>query len=279
MVSAISHKLHTPPLTSADQNGAIGIFDSGVGGLSVARHVKELMPNESIVYIADSAYAPYGCKSAKAIEARSFEITQLLISKGVKAIVIACNTATVSAISRLREKFSLPIIGIEPGVKPAAQSHEKVAVLSTEQTSKSNQLATLIERFGNNTEVIVQPCPGLVEQVESLELNSNQTATLLHDYLTPLYKQQVTCIVLGCTHYPFLTEQIASFFDYDIEIIDTGAAVARETKRRLEQSDLLRSIEVIEKDVFYGTGTSHSLQTLLTQYWPQSFQVQTLARG
>ena len=184
----------------------IGIFDSGVGGLSVLKEIQRLMPHENLIYIADSAFAPYGNKPLEFIQQRCLDLTQCLIDQDVKAIVVACNTATATAISNLRIQFTLPIIAMEPGVKPAITATKTgiVGVLATENTLSSDQFTHLLHRYAKNVKVICQPCPGLVEQIEAGELESETTRQLIKQFATPLLSAGADTIVLGCTHYPLI---------------------------------------------------------------------------
>lgn len=219
----------------------IGVFDSGVGGLSVLRHMRALLPAENFFYVADSAYAPYGERTPEFICERSLHIANFLIGKGIKALVVACNTATAAAVQTLRERLTIPVIAMEPGVKPAVEMTRSnvVGVLATAGTLESARFFSLVNRYAGEVEIVTQPCAGLVERIEANDLNSVETLQLLRSYLDPLLKRGADVIVLGCTHYPFLREQIENIVGDNIAIIDTGSAVARELKRRLAQEELL----------------------------------------
>lgn len=218
----------------------IGIFDSGVGGLSVLRHIREELPHENLLYVADSAHAPYGGKSPREIQARSMALTEFLVGQGAKAIVVACNTATAAAIGLLREQFNLPVVGMEPAVKPAVMATRSgvVGVLATTGTLKSAQFAALLESYGKNVRVVTQGCPGLVECVERGELDTPETRELLLHYIEPLLAAGADTLVLGCTHYPFLRPLIEELTAGRVALIDTGAAVARQVRRRIEEAGL-----------------------------------------
>jgi glutamate racemase len=219
---------------------AVGVFDSGIGGISVLQHVRRLLPHEGLIYCADSLHAPYGSKSPEFIRARSHALARFLVGQGAKAIVVACNTATAAAIRDLREHFTLPVIGMEPAVKPAAAASKNgvVGVLATIGTLKSAQFAALLESYGRDVRVVTQACPGLVECVERGELDSAATDVLIAAYLQPLLAAGADAIVLGCTHYPFLREAILRQLPAGIALIDTGEAVARQLKRRLQEAGL-----------------------------------------
>jgi glutamate racemase len=220
---------------------SIGVFDSGIGGLSVVQALRKLLPNENIIYFADSANAPYGEKSEKFIQLRCRLSTQLLIDKNVKAIVVACNTATVSSIATLRDNHDLPIIGVEPGIKPATENSKAsvVGVLATTQTLQSHSFSRLANQLGDGTEILLQACPGLMEKVEKLEFDDVNTKQLIIKYMQPLVLAGVDQIVLGCTHYAFLLALIQQVAGPNVEIINTASAVAREVARRLTLTALL----------------------------------------
>ena len=253
-------------------SGPIGIFDSGIGGLSIATQIRNFLPNENIIYIADSLYAPYGEKSEEFIHKRCEQIFDFLISRGVKAIVIACNTATVSAIEKLRSSYSVPIIGVEPGVKPASLNSQSgvIGVLATSQTLKSDSFNKLALTNASNASIEIQPCPGLVEQVESLKLTTAETVNLVEQYLSPLIRKGADNIVLGCTHYAFLAPVIQKLAGPDIKIITTDIAVANETRRRLAESDLLS--QSIESGIneFFSSGLTIHVNKQLELLWSGS---------
>jgi len=219
----------------------IGVFDSGVGGISVLKHIRELLPNEDLLYFADSRHAPYGSKSPEFIRERAFALADFLIEKDAKALVVACNTATAAAIGALRERYSIPIIGMEPAVKPAAAATKSgvIGVLATVGTLKSAQFAALLESYGRGITVVTEGCPGLVECIERGELDTPETCKLLEGYIKPLLDAGADTIVLGCTHYPLVRPLIEEIAGLEITLVDTGAAVARQLKKRLTEQDLL----------------------------------------
>jgi glutamate racemase len=223
----------------------IGVFDSGVGGISVLKHIRTLMPHEDLLYLADSKHAPYGNKSPEFIRERAFTLSDFLIAQGAKALVIACNTATAAAIEALRKEYDsglpLPIIGMEPAIKPAAAATKTgvIGVLATVGTLKSAQFAALLESYGQNVAVVTEGCPGLVECIERGELATDETRRLLESYLKPLLDARADTIVLGCTHYPFVRPLIEEIVGEEITLIDTGAAVARQLQKRLNEQNLL----------------------------------------
>lgn len=219
----------------------IGVFDSGLGGLSVLAHLRAALPAEDFLYVADSAYAPYGMRSAEAIRARTFRIADFLVERGAKLLVVACNTATAAAVADLRQRHSLPVVAMEPGIKPAAELTRSgvIGVLATAGTLESARFFSLVSRYAGSADVITQPCPGLVERIESGDLDGAVTERLLRGYLEPLLARGADAIVLGCTHYPFLRPLVERIAGADIAVIDTGAAVAKEVMRRLQSENLL----------------------------------------
>jgi len=216
----------------------VGVFDSGVGGLSLLADVRALLPAENLLYAADSGHAPYGDKPQHVIIERSLAVTRFLLDQGAKAVVVACNTATSAAVRALRAEFTQPIVAMEPAIKPAvAGSRTRViGVLATTQTVAGDNIARLKERFGTGAEVLLQACPGLVERVEACELDGPRTRELVTRYVRPLVERGADTLVLGCTHYPFLMPLIGEIAGPGVSIMNPGPAVARELKRRLEAS-------------------------------------------
>ena len=250
----------------------IGIFDSGVGGLSVLRHLQQELPRERLLYVADSAHAPYGGKTMQEIQARSLALTGFLVGQGAKAIVVACNTATAAAIGLLRERFVLPVIGMEPAVKPAVAATRSgvVGVLATTGTLKSAQFAALLDHYGKNVRVVTQGCPGLVECVERGELDAPATRELLRGYIEPLLAEGADTLVLGCTHYPFLRSTIEALTEGRVTIIDTGAAVARQVRRRIEEAALATSDVVPGEVSFWTSGDPASGKKVIAALWGEA---------
>ena len=225
-----------------NNNGPIGVFDSGLGGLSVLRDMRTLLPAEDILYYADNAYCPYGLRSQPEIQERSRLITQLLIDRGAKAVVVACNTASSMAITDLRIHFpGLDIIGLEPAVKPAVKLTRsgKVGVLATPRTVAGERLRWLIETHAGGVEVHTVAAAGLVELVESGELSGPAVVGMLRPLLDPMIAAGVDVVVLGCTHYPFLRGSIESYMGPDVPVIDSGLAIARRTRHVLDAASLL----------------------------------------
>ena len=259
------------------KSSAIGVFDSGVGGLSVLRHIREVLPNERLIYVADSGHVPYGDKSREYIETRSLIIARFLQQQGADAIVIACNTASAAAAASLRSQFKLPIIAMEPAVKPAVAASRNgiVGVLATTGTLASARFAALLERYAGEGEIITQGCPGLVEQVEKGELNSPLTRDLIERYTEPLLARGADTLILGCTHYPFLTGLIAEVVGSNIALVDTGAAVAQQLKRRIE-IELPARITAGATASFFTSGNAADATHIMSMLWGEDVTVQPL---
>ena len=256
----------------------VGVFDSGVGGLSVLRCIREEMPGENLIYVADSGYAPYGDKPSEYIEKRSFAISEFLVDKNAKAIVVACNTATAAAIAKMRTTFDLPIIGMEPGVKPAIAASQKktVGIMATTETLKSEKFRVLTDRFCNECEIVTQACPGLVEQVEQIDLAEKKTIELIKSYVGTLLAKGVDTIVLGCTHYLFLADIIGEIAGENVKVIDTGVAVAKEVRRRLGEAGIISNVEKIGQEQFWTSGNVINTGKIIKQLWNDSAVVNPL---
>lgn len=263
----------------------IGIFDSGVGGLSVLRHIRASLPQENLLYFADSAYAPYGERPEQEIVARSLAVADFLLQKKAKALVVACNTATAAAIRALRERYpAMPVVGVEPGLKPAAALTRSgtVGVLATERTLSSLKFAQLRDQLLAATGIrfLAQPCTGLADRIEKGELASPGTARLLHGYIIPLLEQGADTLVLGCTHYPFvrpLLENLLHRGSPRVAIVDTGEAVARQLVRLLDTHGLRNTGE--EAGALYGftTGSSSGLASAFEKLLRQQPSVAQIA--
>jgi glutamate racemase len=221
--------------------GPIGVFDSGVGGLSVLREIRRELPHEDLIYVADSKHAPYGDKPVELIERRAFAMMDFLVQQGCKAIVVACNTVTGVAVGALRGRWSMPIVAIEPAIKPAASQTKSgvIGVLATSQTIASSNFARLVESVSGRATILSQPCPGLVEQIERGRLSDDSTRSLVEQYVGPLLAKNADVLVLGCTHYPLIHGLIRSVAGPEVTIIDPAHAVSRELRRRLEAHGLL----------------------------------------
>ncbi|MDO8312576.1 MAG: glutamate racemase [Sideroxyarcus sp.] len=267
-------------------SSVIGVFDSGVGGLSVLHHIRRTLPRERLIYIADSAHVPYGDKSASYIEQRSLILTRFLVSQGADAIVIACNTATAAAVASLRSQFSIPIVGMEPAVKPAVAASKSgvVGVLATVGTLESARFAALLEKYAGDVEILTQGCPGLVEQVELGELNSAKTRDLVERYTAPLLARGADTLILGCTHYPFLAPLIREVVGANITLVDTGAAVARQLQRRMQTELPARKTPVHPELIegwtdfaqFFTSGDAVQASRIMSVLWGEAVTAQEL---
>lgn len=227
----------------AEKDLPVAVFDSGLGGISVLKELIKALPNENFIYYGDTANAPYGVKSAERVRELTCSVYEKLKLEGVKAFVIACNTATSVAAAHLRALYPDDIIiGVEPALKPAALSkeHPTVAVLATPLTLKEEKFASLMGRFTDNARVIPFACPGLVEFVERGEISGERLEYFLSELLAPLKEEKLDAVVLGCTHYPFVRDSISKILGDDVMIFDGSEGTARETRRRLANADLLR---------------------------------------
>jgi len=259
---------------------AIGVFDSGLGGVSVLRDIRHRMPRENLVYVADSAYAPYGDKGPDEVLQRSLAISEFLLEQGAKAIVVACNTATAVAVGELRERISVPIIGMEPGVKPALERSQtgRIGILATTRTLQSEKFTNLLKRLDGRGEIYPQACPGLVEVVESASWDQPDSQALLYHYINPLLDKGIDQLVLGCTHYPFLRAQIEAMVGNQVNVIDTGKAVARQVQRQLEIAGVVCSEEVEPEVDFFSSGELGRAADRLSHLWGKPVKVKALPR-
>ncbi|MDZ3993758.1 glutamate racemase [Pseudomonas sp. Teo4] len=261
----------------AERSAPVGVMDSGVGGLSVLAEIQRQLPSESLLYVADCGHVPYGEKSADYIRDRCRRIAEFFHAQGAKAMVLACNTATVAAVADLRERYpNWPLVGMEPAVKPAAAATRSgvVGVLATTGTLQSAMFAALLDRFANDVQVITQPCPGLVERIETGDLGSPQLRQLLLGYVQPLLEAGCDTLILGCTHYPFLRPLLAEMVPADVAIIDTGAAVARQLQRLLAARELL-SDGPAQAARFWSSADPQVLRNILPLLWHKSDSVQS----
>jgi len=220
----------------------IGIFDSGIGGLTVLRAIRQLMQDEPLLYLADQAHVPYGPRRLQEVRHFSEVITRYLLDQGARLIVVACNTASAAALKYLRSVFpDVPFVGMEPAVKPAAEHTRSglVGVLATPATFQGELYASVVERFGQGVKLFQHTCPGLVTQIENGALDSSETRRILEDALRPMLEQGIDTIVLGCTHYPFVIPLIQQIAGKGVRVIDPAPAVARQVQRLLVASNLL----------------------------------------
>lgn len=241
----------------------IGLFDSGIGGTSIWKEIHKLLPNENTIYLADSKHAPYGQKSKQEIIALSQKNTEYLLQQGCKIIVVACNTATTNAIKELRAQYSVPFIGIEPAIKPAAfhSKTQKIGILATKGTLNSDLFHEAVQLY-KNTEIIEQIGYELVDLIEAGQIQSPKMTQLLQEYLEPMIQKNIDYLVLGCSHYPYLIKQIRQILPPQVHIIDSGEAVAKQTQRVLEKNNLLNHTPA-HQHFFYSNGNPEILQKII----------------
>ena len=248
----------------------IGAFDSGVGGLTILAEIRRLLPEEDLIYLADSAHCPYGTKPIAEIQQRSLEVTDFLISLGVKMVVVACNSASVAALDQLRAKHpEIPIVGVEPAIKPAHDitRNGKIGVLATSLTLHGERFSGLVDKYATGVEIYTQPAPGLVEVVEAGKLAAPETEFLLRQYLAPLLEKQIDTLVLGCTHYPFLRPLIEKITGPAVTVVDTGQAVAKHTAKLIAQENMAASRPGFGKNVFYTSGDPEEIGVVIGKLW------------
>lgn len=248
---------------------SIGIFDSGVGGLSIACEVHRRLPGESLLYLADTAYCPYGDRPEEEVRARSLAAGEWLHAAGAKLLVVACNTASGAALELLRERLPIPVIGLEPAVKPAARMTRtgRIGVMATTGTARSQRLRRLVERYAGDARVVVQPCPGLADRVESGVLEGPKLAAELAQHTAPLRAEGVDVVVLGCTHYPFVRDAIARALGPGVALLDSGEAIARRVEQVLR--DLPPTPAVGRPEILLRTtGDTDAVAPVARRLWP-----------
>lgn len=262
---------------------AIGIFDSGIGGLTVANAIFDLLPNEQLIYFGDTANIPYGTKSQSLIERLSIAISRFLIEeKKCKAIVLACNTASAAALTSIRSMWpSFPFVGMEPAVKPAVKATQngKIGVLATAGTFGSERYASLVKRYAEDVEVFEDPCLGLVQLIESGKQDAIETRMLLEGVLHPMLQKRVDTFVLGCTHYPFITPLLGSILGKESTIINPAPAVARQLKKVLQQNNLERENPFLGKQQFYISAYNEAFDAMLKQHCKMPYVLSPLEEG
>jgi len=257
----------------------IGIYDSGVGGLTVLRAVRSLLPDEDLIYFADQANVPYGNRSLNEVRGLAEGAASFFISQGAKLIVIACNTASAAALKHLRGLFpDYPFVGMEPAVKPAAEQtlSGKVGVLATPSTFQGELYASVVERFAHDVQLYQATCPGLVQQIENGHLNTPQTRKILEDALEPMLQEGVDTLVMGCTHFPFVIPLISEIAGGKVNVIDPAPAIARQVKRVLETRGLLTKRIRAGKMVFLTSGDAEKMQVLLPKLIAVEAEVEQL---
>ncbi|KAA3617919.1 MAG: glutamate racemase [Flavobacterium sp.] len=254
----------------------IGIFDSGVGGTSIWKEIHQLLPNEHTLYLADSKNAPYGNRSAEEIRALSTKNTEKLLEMGAKIIVVACNTATTNAISILRKNYDIPFIGIEPAIKPAALQSKtgKIGILATRGTLSSSLFSETSDTFTKDISVVEVIGEGLVPLIENGDFNNPELDRLLKKYIKPMIDANVDYLVLGCSHYPYLIPKLSKILPAHIKIIDSGIAVAKQTKFLLEKHHLIGKDTSTPKLQFYSNSGVNTLRSLLGEF--DDLEIETL---
>jgi glutamate racemase len=251
---------------SSKRSSPIGIFDSGVGGLSVLRAIREQMPEESVIYFGDQGHIPYGPRPMEQIRNFSEAITKFLLHQNAKIIVVACNTASAAALKYLREAFPhVPFVGMEPAVKPAAEHTQtgKVGVLATPATFQGALYASVVERFANGVQLLQDTCPGLVQEIEQGNLSGAETRRILDSALLPMLEKNIDTVVLGCTHYPFVIPLIQQIVGDKVRVIDPAPAVAKQVRRVLEAHGTKTDSRERGNVKFYTSGDPQELKSLL----------------
>ena len=258
----------------------IGIFDSGLGGISVLREIHRLLPTEDLIYVADSAHAPYGAKSPDYICHRSRRVADFLLEQNAKALVVACNTATVHAVEHLRSVLPIPVVGVEPAVKPAARMTQTgvIGVLATQQTVSSLRLQRLIHEHAQGLQVITQACPGLVEHVEAGDFDSEALRHLLKVYTLPLMDAGADTLVLGCTHYPFLSDAIHDVTHGTMTVLETSTPVTHQLMRILDKHAMRSASESLGSVQFYSSKDDLRHYQGIARLWQQPVHVHVLPK-
>jgi glutamate racemase len=258
----------------------IGIYDSGVGGLSVLREIRAATPAESIEYVADSANAPWGDKPPGFVRERGLKLARFLVERGVKAIVIGSNTGTAGSAEAVRAALSIPVVGIEPGIKPAAAATRTgvIGAIVPAAVGESDRLASLLDRFGSEVKVVVQPVPGLVEHIEAADLDSPELRRMTESYIKPMLDAGADTIVLGSTHYVFLKPLLTDITGGRVTLIETGAAVARQLRRVLEERGLLAQ-DGQGHDRFWTSGDAATSSRVISRLLGRTVEVEKLPAG
>ena len=256
----------------------VGVFDSGVGGLSVLKAIRRIRPTVNFIYIADSGNAPYGSRSSEFIEHRASRIAQALADSGVHIVVVACNTATAVAVEKLRSQLSVPVVAIEPAIKPAVAVTKTgiIGVLATERTLESAAVERLCREFGQGVKIVLRPCPGLAEMVERGEVSTEFTREYLREIVLPLTAQGADTLVLGCTHYSFLEPEIRDIVGPEVRIVEPSAAVARQVILQLGNDETAEMSGLVGRETFLTTGNPEHVQIIFSQLWGQRVEVRAL---
>ncbi len=266
-------------MTSASSSDPIGVFDSGVGGLSILRAIRALIPEEPILYFGDQGHIPYGPRPLQQVRDFSEGITRFLLEHRAKLIVVACNAASAAALAYLRETFPhIDFVGMEPAIKPAAEHTETgvVGVLATPATFQGALFASVVERFAGGVELLKDTVPGLVQQIEAGDLDGPETRRILEQALHPMLKRNIDTVVLGCTHYPFVIDLIQDIVGPKVRVIDPAPAVARQAGRLLQKRGLCHLASERASMQFFTSGREAGLAPLLPRLLGQSGPVRTL---
>ncbi len=263
----------------SEQNQPVGVFDSGVGGLSVLRAIRQLIPEEPVLYFADQGHVPYGPRPLEQVRDFSETITRFLLDRDAKLIVVACNTASAAALQYLREEFpDVSFVGMEPAVKPAAEHTQSglVGVLATPATFQGALYASVLGRFANGVQVLQHTCPGLVGQIESVDLDGDETRAILENALRPMLDQGIDTVVLGCTHYPFVIPLMEKIVGEKVRVIDPAPAVAKQVKRLLDASGMRSPAGERAEVRFYTSGEAEAFASLLPKLLGENGAVQAV---
>jgi glutamate racemase len=266
-------------MISTQAASPIGVFDSGVGGLSVLREIQRTTPAEDLIYLADQRHVPYGPRSMKQVQEFSVAITRYLVSRGAKMIVAACNTASAAALQHLRAIFpDVPFVGMEPAIKPAAEQTQSgiVGVLATPATFQGALYASVLERFAQDVVVLQETCPGLVSQIERGALDTPETREILERALVPMLARGIDRVVMGCTHYPFVIPLIQDIVGPDVAVIDPAPAVAQQVGRVLTASNLSNQGVDVGRSEYLTTGEIGRLESLLPKLMGETAAVRSL---
>ena len=255
--------------------GLVAVFDSGVGGLTVAREIRAALPSEDVLYLADSAWCPYGGRPLEQVRERSVAIGEFLQARGAKVLVGACNTASGAAREALRERLRIPVVGMEPAIKPAVKSSRngRVGVLATEGTVASERFRRLLRDYGAGVQVVAQACPGLADLVEEGEFEGERVRAALEPFVGPLREAGVDTVVLGCTHYPYLARAISDALGAEVRLLDPAPAIARQTRRVLEECGLLAEGRGGEVRIV-TTGDPAEEGRVVARLWPGPVRVE-----
>jgi glutamate racemase len=255
----------------------VGVFDSGVGGLSVAREIRRALPAEHLLYVSDSAYLPYGDRTDEEVRARTVAIGEWVQAQGAKVLVVACNTASGAALEALRERLTIPVIGLEPALKPAVREtrNGRVGVMATRGTLRSARFQRLVDAYADGVQVVRDPCPGLADLVEDGLLAGPRLAERMEEYVAPLREAGVDTVVLGCTHYVFVRDAVQAALGPQVRLLDSGPAIARRTRQILQETNTLEEggpggLRILT------TGDPVEVAAIVHRLWGEPLQVEAL---